>query len=113
MKLKAYELKVLAALAVFGILVPNGIFIYFALTDLGAMKAALSNPVSLTFIGEAFFLMFLFAWVLYRGGVRRPSGAVFIVMSLVGSMVFSVPATLYVIFRSDGSKDRAEPEGRG
>jgi len=88
MKLKAIELKVLAALAVFGFLVPNGVFIFFALSDHEATKAALSNPVSLVFVCEAFFLMLLFAWVLRRAGVGRPSGAVFIIMSLIGSMVF-------------------------
>lgn len=108
MNLKAKELKVIAALAVFGFLVPNGIFIYFSLTDYEMTKDALSNPISLVFVCEAFFLMLLFAWVLHRAGISRPSGAAFILMSLIGSMVFSVPATLYLMFRpgeaADGSK---------
>jgi hypothetical protein len=113
MNLETGESKVLVALAVFGFLVPNGAFVYYALTDYEAMKVAISNPISLVFIGEAFFLMCLFAWVLRRAGVRRPSGAVFIIMSLVGSMVFSVPATLYLMIRSGKATEGVKPYGSG
>lgn len=51
--------KVLLALAVSGFIVPNGVFLYYALVAPAALHAAFSNPVSLVFITEAFFLMFL------------------------------------------------------
>lgn len=94
----------LAALAVFGFLVPNGAFLYFFVKDPGLLRAAIANPISLVFVLEAFFLMFLFAWLIQRAGLRKPSGFAFIVMSLIGSLAFSVPATLYLAL-----KDRTRP----
>jgi len=51
--------------------------------------------VALVFIIEAFLLMFLFAWVIRYLGFRSPGWLAFIIMSLLGSMVFSVPAFLF------------------
>lgn len=97
------ENKVLAALAIIGLLVPNGVFIYFFFTDPEIAKEALGNPISLVFICEAFFLMFLFAWLLKKWSIARPNGFIFILMSMIGSMAFSVPATLYLIFKRRNS----------
>lgn len=91
--------RLLLALAVFGLIVPNGVFLYYSLVAPAALHAALRNPVALVFITEAFLLMFLFAWVIHRLGLRGPGWLGFIVMSLVGSMVFSVPAFLYLASR--------------
>ena len=92
--------KLLLGLAIFGLIVPNGFFLYYAMAASAALRAALSNPIALVFILEAFFLMFLFAWLIDRRGLRSPGWLVFIVMSLVGSMVFSVPAFLYLTSRN-------------
>jgi hypothetical protein len=91
--------KLLLALAIFGLIIPNGFFLYYSLVSPAALHAALSNPVALVFITEAFLLMFLFAWFLHHMGLRSPGWRSFIVMSLVGSMVFSVPAFLYFASR--------------
>ncbi|GEP42797.1 hypothetical protein [Brevifollis gellanilyticus] len=91
--------KLLLGLALFGFIVPNGIFIYYALAAPAVMMAALANEVSLVFILEAFFLMFLFAWLLHRRGIRSPGWLAFIIMSLIGSLAFSVPACLYLVSR--------------
>lgn len=99
-RLTNIEGKILVLISFFGLLVPNGVFIYFFITSPETASAAMSNPISLVFIVEAFFLTFLFAWLLRKAGVKKPTGLVFIIMSLVGSMVFSVPATLYLIARN-------------
>ena len=106
-RLTLAEGRILIGLAVFGLLIPNGAFIYFFLTDPQVTRAAMTNPISLVFMFEAFVLMLLFAWLLHRAGVRRPSGLVFIVMSLIGSMVFSVPAALVLVFRDARGKGKA------
>ena len=95
----------LAALAVFGFLVPNGVFVWFAATQPGLIRAALGNPLALVFILEAFFLMFLLAWLIRRAGLRKPSGLAFILMSLIGSLAFSVPALLYLAFKKPAAAD--------
>ncbi len=92
--------KLLLALAIFGLIVPNGFFLYYSLVAPAALYAALSNPVALVFITEAFLLMFLFAWLIRHLGFRSPGWLAFIVMSLLGSMVFSVPAFLYLASRN-------------
>lgn len=85
--------------------VPNGIFIWYALTPPVLVEAALRNPIALVFIAEAFFLMFLFAWLIGRLGLRRPGRLAFIAMSLIGSMAFSVPAALWLAGRSKRTED--------
>lgn len=99
------EKAALVVLAIFGALIPNGVFLYYFLTAPEVTQEALSNPISLVFISEAFLLMFVFAWLLRRYAIKRPGSIAFIVMSLLGSMVFSVPAALYLILRkSDKAK---------
>ncbi len=92
--------KLLLALAVLGLIVPNGVFLYFSVVASEVLHAALSNPVALVFITEAFLLMFLFAWVIRYSRFRSPGWLAFIVLSLLGSMVFSVPAFLYLASRN-------------
>ena len=92
--------RLLLTLAVFGLIVPNGSFLYYSLVAPAALRAALSNPVALVFITEAFLLMFLFAWVIGHLGFRSPGWLAFIIMSLFGSLVFSVPAFLYLASRN-------------
>lgn len=93
----------LLVLAIFGFIVPNGCFLYYSLTAPAIVSAALNNPVSLAFIAEAFLLMFLLAWLIRQSGYRSPGWLAFIVMSLVGSMAFSVPAFLYFASRKKRS----------
>lgn len=96
----ATQEKLLLALAVFGLIVPNGFFLYYSLVAPAALHSALGNPVALVFITEAFLLMFLFAWMIRYLGFRSPGWLAFIIMSLLGSMVFSVPAFLYLASRN-------------
>lgn len=91
--------KCLLGLAIFGLTVPNGLFLYHAIFNPDIMRAALANPIAQVFIAEAFLLMFLFAWFIHRQGFRSPGWLAFIIMSLVGSMVFSIPAFLYLLNR--------------
>jgi hypothetical protein len=102
----------LAALAVLGFLLPNGIFVYFALAERGAVIAALTNPVSLVFVLEAFFLMGLFAWLLQKRGRPRHAGLLFVVASLLGSMACSVPAAILLLSRKPSKlHTRGTPSG--
>ena len=96
----AAQEKFLFALAVFGGVVPNGFFLYYFLVAPAPLHAELSNPVALVFTTKAFLLMFLFAWVIRHFGLRSPGWLAFIFMSLLGSMVFSVPAFLYLTSRA-------------
>ena len=99
------ESTVLIALSLIGLIIPNGVFLYYFLSDQTITNQALSNPISLVFIIEAFVLMFLFAWLLNKASIKKPTPLLFIILSLLGSMVFSVPLAIYSIFNSNN-----EPE---
>lgn len=87
--------KMLLFLSALGFAVPNGAFLYFAVSKPVLLLNALQNPIALVFILEAFFLMLLFAFWIYRFHLRSPNWVGFIILSLVGSLAFSVPFALY------------------
>lgn len=99
LELTRTELRILLVLAFFGALIPNGVFLYYFFSSPETTKIALTNPISLVFIIEAFILMFLFAWLLRKMNSKMPSGRIFVVMSLLGTMVFSIPVALYLMLK--------------
>jgi hypothetical protein len=99
----------LLALSIFGLIVPNGVFLYFSFMSPAALYAAFNNPIALVFIGEAFLLMLFFAWMIRRSGLRSPGWLAFVLMSIVGSMAFSVPAFLYLASRKARSAPNKAP----
>ena len=86
-------------LAVLGFIGPNGIFVYAAIADLPLLRAAASDPIALALMIEAFLLTALFAWIILRAGNIRPGWAMFVVLSIVGSLACSVPGFLYLASR--------------
>ena len=93
--------KLLLAVALFGLLVPNGIFLYFSGVAPNLLPAAIANPIALVFMLEATVLMLFFAWLIRHRGLNRPGWIAFIVMSLAGSLVFSIPFFLYLHSRKE------------
>lgn len=87
----------LLASAIFGFLVINGPFLYFALVDLETYSEGMGNAMTRVFLGEAFLLMFLFAYLIARMGWKRPGWVFFIFMSLIGSLAFSIPLQLFLL----------------
>jgi fatty-acid desaturase len=102
--------KFLIVLAIFGLLVPNGVFLYYFLFAPSVLHAAFANPVALVFMLEALLLMIFFAWLIHHRGFRSPGWLAFIIMSLVGSMAFSVPAFLYLSSRKTSRLVAASPD---
>ena len=86
----------LAAVGLFGI---NGVFLYFALLHPEVMAEAMRNPISLVFQIEAFLMMGFFAWLIARSGYRKPGWVAFVVLSIAGSLAFSIPAFLLMHMR--------------
>ena len=82
---------VLWLLSALGLLGLNGAFLYYAIFRPEVMTAAQQNPISLVFIIEAFVLVAFAAWVIAWLGLKRPGWLAFVIMSLVGSLAFSVP----------------------
>jgi uncharacterized PurR-regulated membrane protein YhhQ (DUF165 family) len=94
--------KLLLALAIFGMVIPNGLFLYYLFFAPEVVNAAFANPIALVFMMEALLLMILLAWLIHIAGYRSPGWLAFIIMSLLGSMAFSVPAFLYFANRKPG-----------
>ena len=86
----------LLAAAIVGFVAINCPFLYFAFIDKAVYAEAMSNGLALVFIGEAFLLMFLIAFLIARTGCR-PGWFFFIAMSLLGSLAFSIPLQLYLM----------------
>lgn len=88
----------LLAVAIIGFCCVNLPFLYYAFIERDVYDAAMDNGMALVFMGEAFFLMLFFAFIIARLK-WRPGWIFFIAMSLLGSMAFSIPLQLYLISR--------------
>jgi hypothetical protein len=80
--------------SVFGFTVVNSAFIYGLLFQPDAMINALTNPIALAFIVEAFVLMGMLAYLLSKWRVARLHWGWFVGLSLLGSMAFALPVVL-------------------
>ena len=81
-------------IAIVGATLVNGAFIYGLLFREGAFAAALSNPISIAFMIEATLLLGLLAYLLRKWAVTNASPGIFVLLSLLGSMAFAIPAVL-------------------
>jgi len=82
---------ILVLLALFGLFVPNGIFVYWLLTEYHGMADVANNRLALGFIIEAFLVMFLFAYYFSRNPPGKFKWPWFIVFSLIGGIGFGIP----------------------
>lgn len=80
-----------AAVGLFGV---NGTYLYGLFFVPGAQAAAMENPVALAFMLEAFLLLGLLAYLLAKWGVVRLGPGWFVSLSILGSIVFALPAVL-------------------
>ena len=77
--------------ALFGLVVPNGLFVMWLLTEFDGIGAILSNRLALAFMLEAMLLLVLLAVYFARhplGPIRWPW---FLVLSLLGGLGFGLP----------------------
>jgi ABC-type transport system involved in multi-copper enzyme maturation permease subunit len=88
------ERVLLVIFAGFSFLIINGVFVYCTLSQPGLLLEALRNPVSLIFIVEALLLVVLLGYYLRKWKVTSMSLALFIFLSIVGSLGFSVPLAI-------------------
>jgi hypothetical protein len=90
----------LLVVAAFGVLVPNGLFVYWLLNEFRSVEQMLSDRLALGFMIDLFvatgLLTDLFA--------ARPPGRIrwpwFLLLSLLGGLGFSIPLFLWLNWRS-------------
>jgi hypothetical protein len=81
----------LLIIALFGLFVPNGIFIYWLFTEFRSVGEVLNNKLAVAFIIDAFMAMFLLAYWFAVKPVGKIKWYWFIVLSLIGGLGFSLP----------------------
>lgn len=93
----------LLGIALFGLLVPNGLFIYWLLAEFHGIVPVMQDKLALAFILDAFLALALLTVYF----ARRPIGPVrwhwFVILSILGGLGFSLPFYYWLNLR------RAEP----
>ena len=86
-------------LSIIGFVVINIPFLYYTLIVREVYSQAINNEIALLFMSEAFLLMFFIAFLIAKMNMKKPGWLFFIVISLLGSLAFSIPFQLYLIAR--------------
>jgi hypothetical protein len=92
----------LLIVALFGLTVPNGIFIYWLFTEFNGVAGVIENKLALAFIIDAFMAMFLLAWWFAAKPIGRVQWYWFVVFSIIGGLGFSIPFYWWLNERKDG-----------
>jgi len=77
--------------ALFGITVPNGLFIYWLLFEYNGLAAVLQDKLAVAFILDAFLSLGLIAFYLARNPIGPVKWPTFVALSIVGGLGFSLP----------------------
>ena len=81
----------LLLIALFGLLVPNGLFIYWLFTEFNGMTDVLNNKLALAFIIEAFLVLGIMSAYFARNPIGRVKWYWFVILSLIGGLGFGIP----------------------
>lgn len=81
-------------IAIVGFVGVNGTFLWAVLAHPDTLLSAFKNPIAAVFIGEAFLLVGVLAYLLTRWKVSKFHWASFVLLSLIGSILFALPVVL-------------------
>ena len=81
----------LVLVALFGLFVPNGIFVYWLLTEFDGVGRVIGNRLALAFIIEAFLVLGIMAYYFARNPIGPVPWYWFVVLSLIGGLGFGIP----------------------
>ena len=82
---------ILPLLALFGLVVPNGLFLYWLFYEYDGLVRVLQNKLAIAFIVDAFLTMGLLAYSFAKNPPGRVGWHWFVVLSLLGGLGFSLP----------------------
>jgi len=86
----------LLIIALFGLIVPNGIFIYWLFNDFHSVTEVIQNKLAIAFIIDAFMAMFLLAYWFAVNPIGKIKWYWFIIFSIIGGLGFSLPFYYWV-----------------
>ena len=81
----------LLLVALFGFLVPNGIFLFWLTREFHGWGPALSDKLALSFVLDMFMAMALLAVYFARRPIGKVGWPWFVLLSLAGGLGFSLP----------------------
>lgn len=82
---------VLLLVSLFGLLVPNALFLYWLFVEYQGVAAIMQDKLALGFMIDAFMVLGLLAFYFARNPIGRIRWPWFVVLSLLGGLGFSLP----------------------
>ena len=95
----------LLVIALFGLIVPNGIFIYWLFTEFGGIADVAGNKLAVAFIIDAFMAMFLLAFWFSVNPIGKVKWYWFVILSIIGGLGFSIPFYWWLNQKFDQTDD--------
>ena len=81
----------LLLIALFGLLVPNGLFVYWAFAEFNGLQPVLQDRLALAFILDALLALLVLSMFFAQHPIGRVRWPWFVVLSLLGGLGFSLP----------------------
>lgn len=95
--------NVLLGVAIVALIGPNGLYLYYAISQPELNQEAMRNPVSLAFMIEAMMLLGLFLWYVFLSTRSWLRVGIYLVLAFLGSLAFSLP--MFIYRRGDRGKE--------
>ncbi|MBI3567912.1 MAG: hypothetical protein HY084_06910 [Gemmatimonadetes bacterium] len=95
----------LLVISAFGLIVPNGFFVYWLLFEFNGLGPVLHDRLALGFILDVFLALILLSVYFARHPLGRVKWYWFVVLSLLGGFGFSLP--LYYWLNRRGARSSA------
>ena len=81
----------LLIIAAFGLIVPNGLFIYYTIYEFDSVAVVLQNKLAIAFIIDVFMVLGILSVYFHKKPIGRIGWPWFVVLSLIGGLGFSLP----------------------
>jgi hypothetical protein len=91
----------LLAIAVFGLVVPNGMFLHWLFTSYHGLAPVLQDELAMAFILDAVLALVVLALYFARFPLGRVGWPWFVLLSILGGLGFSIPFFWWLNTRGD------------
>jgi hypothetical protein len=96
---------ILLAIALFGLTVPNGVFLYWLFFEYNGLAAALHNKLAVALLMDAFMALGLLAHYFAREPPGRFKWPWFVALSIIGGLGFGLPMYFWLNKRLTGAHE--------
>ncbi|MBX7151455.1 hypothetical protein K1X84_07430 [bacterium] len=92
----AIQKTILLAISLFGLLIPNGIFLYYVAVEFRSLSEVMNNSLAVAFMVDALMATAFITFWYSQNPLGRHSWKLFVVLSLIGGLGFSLPFFYYL-----------------